>query len=57
MLGLSKELGVNRGCLYKLIQKSALPTERHPQTGNHLIEDDPELITGLRRRLTANART
>lgn len=56
VLGLSRELGVDRGRIYKLIRKGALPTERHPQTGNHLIEDDPELIVDLRAKLTAKPR-
>ncbi|MDQ3496936.1 MAG: recombinase family protein [Actinomycetota bacterium] len=56
VLGLSKHLQVDRGRIYKLIRKGVLPTERHPQTGNHLIEDDPELIAGLRTRLAAKPR-
>jgi len=56
VLGLSKELGVDRGRVYKLIRRGDLPTERHPQTGNHLIEDDPELIAELRTRLAAKPR-
>ncbi len=56
--GLAKELEVSPNRIYKLIESGVLATERHPQTGNHLIADDPELIAGLRRRLTANnART
>lgn len=50
VLGLSRELGVNRGRIYKLIYKGDLRTKRHPQTSCHLIEDDPELIADLRRR-------
>jgi hypothetical protein len=57
VLGLAKELGVKRNRIYRLIESGALATERHPQTGRHLIADDPELIAGLRRRLAANDRT
>ena len=57
VLGLARELDVSRNRIYKLIESGVLATERHPQTGNHLIPDDPELIAGLQRRLTANART
>jgi len=56
VLGLSRELGVERGRIYKLIYKGTLTTERHPQTGCHLIEDDPELITDLRTRWAAKPR-
>jgi DNA invertase Pin-like site-specific DNA recombinase len=56
VMGLAKELQVDRGHLYKLIRGGALPTERHPQTGNHLIEDDPDLIADLRTRLAAKPR-
>lgn len=56
VLGLSSELGVNRGRIYKLIQSGALKTERHPQTGNHLIADEPGLIADLRARLAAKPR-
>jgi hypothetical protein len=55
--GLAKELEVSPNRIFKLIESGVLATERHPKTGNHLIADDPELIAGLRRRLTANART
>jgi DNA invertase Pin-like site-specific DNA recombinase len=51
VLGLSQELGVERGRIYKLIREGTLKTERHPQTGNHLIEDHPGRITELRERL------
>jgi len=57
VLGLAKELDVSRDRIYRLIENGNLATERHPQTGRHLIADDPELIAELRRRLTANART
>lgn len=57
VLGLSKELRVDRSRIYKLIRRGVLPTERHPQTGNHLIEDDPELITDLRTRLETKPRS
>jgi hypothetical protein len=56
VLGLSRELGVDRGRIYKLIRRGALKTGRHPQTGNHLIEDDPELIAELRTRLAMKPR-
>jgi DNA invertase Pin-like site-specific DNA recombinase len=56
VLGLSKHLQVDRGRIYKLIRSGALPTKRHPQTGNHLIEDDPELITTLRTQLATKPR-
>ncbi len=56
VLGLSRELQVDRGRIYKLIRRGALPTERHLQTGNHLIEDDPDLIADLRTRLAAKPR-
>jgi DNA invertase Pin-like site-specific DNA recombinase len=56
VLGLARELDVSRNRIYRLIQSGALATERHPQTGRHLIADDPELIAELRRRLTANER-
>jgi DNA invertase Pin-like site-specific DNA recombinase len=55
--GLAKELEVSPNRIYRLIYNGALATERHPKTGNHLIADDPELIAGLRRRLTANDAT
>jgi hypothetical protein len=54
--GLAKELEVSPNRIYNLIESGVLATERHQKTGNHLIADDPELIAGLRRRLTANAR-
>ncbi len=57
VLGLARELGVSRDRIYKLIESGALATERHPQTGRHLVADDPELIAGLWRRLAANDRT
>ncbi len=57
VLGLASKLGVSRDRIYKLIESGALATERHPQTGRHLVADDPELIAGLRRRLAANDRT
>ena len=57
VLGLSRELGVNRGRIYKLIYKGALATKRHPQTGCHLIADDPELIAALQRRWAAKPRS
>src|SRR5215210_5065387 len=56
VLGLARKLGVSPNRIYRLINSGALATERHPQTGRHLIADDPELISGLRRRLAANAR-
>lgn len=56
VLGLSRELGVNRGRIYKLIRESALKTERHSQTGNHLIADDPELIANIRTQLAKKPR-
>jgi DNA invertase Pin-like site-specific DNA recombinase len=56
VLGLAKELVVDRGRIYKLIRRGELPTQRHPQTGNHLIEDDPELIAELRTRLAMKPR-
>jgi DNA invertase Pin-like site-specific DNA recombinase len=56
VLGLSRELGVNRGRIHKLIREGALKTERHPQTGNHLIADDPELIADIRKRLAKKPR-
>jgi DNA invertase Pin-like site-specific DNA recombinase len=57
VLGLAKELGVDQNRIYRLIHKGALATERHPKTGRYLVADDPELIAGLRKRLTANERT
>jgi DNA invertase Pin-like site-specific DNA recombinase len=57
VLGLARKLGVSPNRIYRLINSGALATERHPQTGRHLIADDPELMAALRRRLTANART
>jgi DNA invertase Pin-like site-specific DNA recombinase len=56
VLGLARKLEVSPNRIYRLINSGALATERHPQTGRHLIADDPELISGLRRRLAANAR-
>jgi DNA invertase Pin-like site-specific DNA recombinase len=56
VLGLSRELQVERGRIYKLIRRGDLPTERHVQTGNHLIEDDPELIAELRTQLATKPR-
>lgn len=53
VMGLSQELGVRRGRIYKFILEGTLKTERHPQTGNHLIEDHHGLITELRARLAA----
>jgi DNA invertase Pin-like site-specific DNA recombinase len=56
VLGLARELQVDRGRIYKLIRRGALRTQRHPQTGNHLIEDDPELIAELRPQLAVKPR-
>ena len=56
VLGLSEELQVGRGRIYKLIRTGTLKTERHPQTGNHLIEDDPRLTANLRSLLAAKPR-
>jgi hypothetical protein len=57
VLGLAKELGVDQNRIYRLIHKGALAAERHPQTGRYLVADDPELVSGLRRRFAANGRT
>jgi len=57
VLGLARELGVNQNQIYRLIHSGALATERHPKTGRYLVDDDPELIVGLRRRLAANDST
>jgi hypothetical protein len=57
VLGLARELGVSQSRIYRLIHNGTLATERHPTTGRYLITDDPELIAGLRKRLTANERT
>ena len=51
VLGLSQELRVKRGRIYKLIREGVLKTERHLQTGNYLIEDHSGLINELRTRL------
>jgi DNA invertase Pin-like site-specific DNA recombinase len=56
VLGLARELRVDRGRIYKLIRRGILPTQRHPQTGNHLIKDDPELIAELRTQLAMKPR-
>jgi DNA invertase Pin-like site-specific DNA recombinase len=56
VLGLSRELGVNQGRIYKLIRGGALKTERHPQTGCHLIADAPELIADIRKRFAKKPR-
>ena len=57
VLGLARELGVDQNRIYRLIHKGALAAERHPKTGRHLVADDPELISGLRRRFAANDST
>jgi DNA invertase Pin-like site-specific DNA recombinase len=57
VLGLAKELRVDQNRIYRLIHKGALASERHPKTGRYLVADDPELISGLRRRFAANGST
>jgi DNA invertase Pin-like site-specific DNA recombinase len=57
VLGLSRELGVDDGRIYRLIHNGALATERHPKSGRFLVADDPELLAELRRRFVANQRS
>jgi hypothetical protein len=46
--GLSRELGVKRGWLYRRIVAGQIPAVRQPVSGHYLIPDDPALIAVLR---------
>jgi DNA invertase Pin-like site-specific DNA recombinase len=52
VLGLSRELGVDRNWFYKRIESGAIPAERNPKTGHYLIANDPALIARLRAQVS-----
>lgn len=57
VLGLSRELGVERNWVYRRIRSGDLPAERSPDTGYYLVEDEPGLIAEFREQTGAKHRT
>jgi DNA invertase Pin-like site-specific DNA recombinase len=51
--GLLRELGVNRGRLYELIERGVVPATQHPESGHYLIPDDPEVLALLKAKVAA----
>lgn len=49
--GLGKELGIHNNWLYRWVRWGELPAERSPKTGHYLIEDTPEIMRYLRKRI------
>jgi len=47
ILGLARRLGVERTWVDRRVGRGHIPAERHPLTGNYLIDDDPVLIEQL----------
>jgi DNA invertase Pin-like site-specific DNA recombinase len=48
--GLIRRFGVKRARLYEWIERGVVPARQHPETGQYLIPDDPDVLAALQAR-------
>lgn len=49
--GLAGTLGISHNYIYKWIRNGDLPAERSPKSGHYVIEDSPEIMADLKKRI------